>query len=455
MGLKPAADVERYGLDARFERVAAVLACTSATFYRRIGHAIDPERFADESARFAVRAAQASAKDSGSDRGPASSVVVMQRLASWRADGRVTVEQTQAVNAMFDDVEDAGVPSEESIVSELRPVIRQIIEKEAVKSAVTTFQTRGGDWSRVQGLLQKAANVGLCDESRGTFLVGEQAFAEIAQMASLDFLPTGILELDGIFNGGLRRGFAGMVVGATGSGKTMFMTQSASHSSLRLGLFAAYASLELPKAEILSRVIADATNTPTRSVQNGGMDRARQLLAPQFARGGNLVVKDFTPEVTSLEDVFAWVMEVEQEVGREVDVLYVDSLDCVTVSGIKERDSSYKVQKIAAERLHGWADRNKRFSWTASQAQRGNQRRKRIDVDDIAESIGKAQKIDALLTLNMSEQNDEVVFFLAKNRAGPSRVSTGALATELAYGRIAATVLTSEQVRKLTDDPAF
>lgn len=208
--------VDRYPLTVEFERAVAFLAATSATFMGRVGHAVDPDRVTDESARLVLAAARAHFVEAG--RGPASMLVVVQRLRSEMHEGRVTYEQLCAAREALEESADAPSPADEgAVTTELVPVLRRELHRDAAVAAQDDYANQR-DFSRTVELTEKAARLGAVDESVG-HKVGVDAAAEIRLVQTLDKLPIGEPELDLKLGGGLRRGCLGIFLAGTGDGK--------------------------------------------------------------------------------------------------------------------------------------------------------------------------------------------------------------------------------------------
>lgn len=204
-----------YSLDPLFEKLTVTLACTSQRFYGRIGSAIDPELLKNEQAKTAMQAAHQINADVG--HGPASPLMVIQRLRRWMGDGKISLEAIKAVAEFFDEAEDVGLPDEESVTVELAPLIQARIRDDAVTAAIESY-SKHGDLSKVVELEGKALRVGQVDTSVGTVL-GSESFAEIVALKDLARLSTGVLELDSVLDGGLQSGGLGILVGGSGDGK--------------------------------------------------------------------------------------------------------------------------------------------------------------------------------------------------------------------------------------------
>lgn len=425
---------DKYGLTRRFERTIAGMSCTSPTFWRRLGHEIDPERLEQEECRNALRAARAIAKDTG--RGPDSGVLIVQRLRTWQDEGRLPAESVAAVVVLLDEVEDLGLPSEDAVVAELTPIIKKALEKDATKLAIATYGKPEADWSRVTSAIQHASTVGRVDSSQGIAL-GPAAFPAIREMRARDRLPTGIAELDAFLDGGLQRCGLGLVLADSGGGKSMFLTEVTCHAAF-LGNNAAYCTTELPEGEILSRTIANLLGMPIHQIQNGHMEEAKARLMEIHPQLGLVVVKYFEPRLTTVEQVLDWVKDVEQESGRPITLVSVDYADRLASGDAGRHDTEYKTQGMVVERLRISAQRKKSWVWTASQVKSpGDARRKRIDINDAADSKNKPRYSDLVISANVTEQQEEVSFYVAKHLTGRSRASVGPLPTDFACGRIA------------------
>jgi replicative DNA helicase len=306
---------------------------------------------------------------------------------------------------------------------------------EAVRAAVEEFSTKRGNFDRVREHLNRAERVGRNDSMPGIAL-GAAAFDEIDKLRYLNRLPTGVLELDSVLDGGPPRGSLGVAMAGPGGGKSM-MLNHITGNALWLGQHACVATLELPERLWLARLAANITNFPIDKVLDGSMEAARSRLVELAPQLGPCTVKYFTPKATTVEDIKRWVLDVEQHVGSPVSLLVVDYADKLIPSHrVDARESEYKAMDRVYESLRIFAEESSRWAWTASQAKRGDKRRKVIEVDDVADSMGKVRVCDLALSLMMSDQQEQVSFYVAKNRVGRALIKVGPLPTDLANGRI-------------------
>jgi len=101
--------------------------------------------------------------------------------------------------------------------------------------------------------------------------------------------------------------------------------------------------------------------------------------------------------------------------------------------------NEYTAMRQVYEDLRVWAEREKRWLVTASQAKaRTKDTKKRRDVEDAADSMHKARVCDVMLTLSVTGEDPsrEVSVFVAKNRLGRSRFTVGPMPTDFGMGRL-------------------
>lgn len=424
---------EPYGLATRFEAAVVVALCSRAALWSRLGSSVAPECLSDPSGTLALKAAVEFAAEVG--KGPGSLMVVLQRLSRWRDAGKLTQVKLEAVSEYFDAAEDAGLPSDDAIVAELAPVLQQRAKQAAIKLALEDY-AKGDDMARAEKALAQARSIGKVADADGSIL-GGAAFEAIDALRLMDRVGSGISELDLLLDGGFPRGLT-LFVGGPGAGKSMALTQCAADGVYQ-GLHVGIVTLELPEEVQLARIIANLTGTPINDLLQGRQERAKRRLMEILPGLGTLTTRYFSPRATSCDDVFRWIDQREQKVGRKMDLLIVDYLDKL---GGSSDDSSYKAQGDVADSLRDFAISRGIFCLSASQARRSSGKSGKTagavqtDLDDIADSMGKPRVADLVVTLRKDEEQQTLDLFIAKNRLGKSRTSTGPLTQDEVCGRI-------------------
>lgn len=429
---------EPYGLAPEFERAVVWLACSRPRFYGTIGAYLDPTLLGLPAGQVAFEAAKAIFTDTGN--GPDAWMLVVQRLRRWEGEGKVTRAQIQEVYALLEEVEDAAQrPSEEAVIAEIAPVLKRRKQAEVMTTAFDEFAKKG-DFSRVIGMVQMADRIGVVNDSLGT-LLGNAAFDNILRSKRIQKLPTGIPELDQLLQGGMHIGCEGVFLADSGGGKSMALGHVAA-SGVMLSQDVAYATLELPEDIIQARLFAHVTNVPIDSIMytEDGLLLAKDRWAQVAPGYGSCVVKSFTPQATKVEDIKDWVRRHEQEIGRPVTLIVVDYGDKLVAPKTKD-DSTYTTGRVVYEGLRIWAEEEKKWMWTASQATRksAGKTRKRLDIDDVADSMHKVRVADLVVSINPDLDENGAVsmlsYYIAKNRLGQGRLGTLPLPHEWEFGR--------------------
>lgn len=420
-----------YALDPKFERAVVVMMCENPRFYGLVGHAVEPDALSDASLKLAAQAAQAIARDSG--HGPSGSPIVVQRLRRWHDEGKIALEDV--LNVVDALTTDEVYPRVDDLVDELAPILRRRAEAAAVEESMQVY-AQHGDLSVIADKINRAKRIGVNDTSVGIRL-GSESFKDIEKLRTYDRLITGVIELDSGIDGGLPRGQLGFYIGGPGDGKSSALISQAG-VALRQKLTVAVATLELPEPVQVARCLSMLTRVPVNAILRGESTEVEKrfgLLQPNL---GSLYVKEFTAHKTEAKDLESWLDQIEDLDGKPVDLLVVDYAD--KLSAPKET-SEYQVMRVAYESLRILAAERKIWVWTASQATRKKAGTKVLDLDNVADSMHKVRIADLVVTLNVSEENDEIVYFVAKNRTGPSRSKAGPLPTQFAYGHLGPVVV--------------
>jgi len=421
------AEFDTYGLDPAFERSVAVLCACSPKFFGSVGHAINPDGLASDTARLVVRTAHTIFKESG--RGPAHPSILLQRLRRLNTEGSVTVRQ---INGVLDLLIETDPLEEPDVTAELAPVLKRRMHADIVRASMDEYAKRSGFESVVERI-ERAQRVGVQDVSLGLRL-GMDSFAEIDRIRRIHKLPLGIPELDAVLGGGVPRGTQTLFIAGPGGGKSMQMSHTVA-CNLAFGMFCGYATLELPEVEIVSRIKANLTGVPTSVIASGDFKAARMSLEKMHPTLGTLLVQRFSPKHTTFADIRAWVKDCEEAEGYSMDLLVVDYID--KLKGRNLRDNEYITQGEQSEEFRVFLEEHGKWGITGSQATiKGRDTRKRIGISDVRDSTRKVDVADQAITLTKSVDGEMIEYFVGKNRYGLSDVAVGPLPHDWACGRM-------------------
>jgi hypothetical protein len=429
-----------YNLDLGFERCVAVVMSRSLKFYGYVGQSIELDALGDATCRLIVRAAQTIGRDLG--RGPTSSTTVSQCIRRWVDEGSVTFEEyTAAANLL--SIESRDLPSEQEVIAALSPIVKRRMEAALMRTAFDEYGKRNG-MARTAKLLDTIERVGVKATSLGRRL-GLASFDEIAKLRHLDKLPMPVADLDivmspdgGLTGGGLPRGNVGCVCAPYGGGKSSFLTHLGS-KAFRAGMFVGLVTLELAPAVQEARFIAALTGEPANAIIDGTSLEARDRLEELLPECGVLLTEEFPALHTTAADVHRWVIDVESDVGRPMDLLLIDYVNNMAGDTV-ERENTNSILKRTTVAIRQMAHDKQMWVWLAAQAgrrQRG-ERKHRVDGDDVSGGISIPQTVAQFVTMTLNDDASLVELYVAKNSFGRSRCSVKDLPTDFAHGRVTA-----------------
>lgn len=421
-----------YGLNKRFEMALVALLCQRPKLFARIGLNIDATLLDDERSQHLLKAAQEIATTNG--QGPGSRIVVVQHLHQMYDKGRMKLSTITACEEYLDEAEDWGFPTEDEVAQEIIPKLKQRAELAAV---LATIQARkDGNLADMMSVISKAVSIGEVSEGLGIKL-GVGSFDAIRRIRGLSRLAINVPELDTLLEGGLWRKALGVVMAPAGWGKSVYLSHQAAAAMLN-GYNVAIATLELPEPLIIARLKANLLGMPIDSLLNGALEEAERQFMKLMPSLGFCVVKEFAPKATTVHDLITWVQNVEADEKIKIDLLVVDYAD--KLGSGKSDDSTYTVGGAVYEKLRHYAVDTDRWCWTASQPKRMSKGFKRIELDDVADSMHKVRVADMVLTITPSEEGGTLSFYLAKNRMGRTGESVKDLPHDFTCGRIAPVV---------------
>ena len=437
---------EPYAFDPAFERALTYYACTHEWFWQMSAHALDPALLGCNEAKLLVTAAGAIARDTG--RPPCSTIVVIQRLHRWMADGKYTQDDLFLANDYLDAAISAGLPDVDSVLSELVPVLQRRLEFDALETGLKEYQG-GSSLKSIVPALEKAHSLGRLSADVGTAW-GPQSAARTLKERCIEKLALYVPEIDDLFIGGFGRGTMTAFLGDTGAGKSLALCHAAVAAAVQ-GLNVAVATLEVPVVHWNARVHACAVGIETNEVIYA-LDEAIILQQQQeFARRvedhygypcGGIHTHEFPAGVTSPRDVINWVERMERD-GPRFDVLVVDYADKLRPSHGKkkagdEAASTYSAMGSIYDELFNWGKGTHRWTYTATQAKTIKDPDKHVLTEnDCADSKNKSRILDQLITLNPRDDFQSLLWFIAKARYNGCRgQKIGPLPTAFGIGRV-------------------
>jgi len=425
-----------YLFDPLFERAVVFMCCSSPAFWQRIGKDLNPVCLESPLAKLVLDGCKLIAHGN-SGKGPATPMLLMQRLRRLVTDGKVKLETIVEVGEYLTAAEDFGIPDEDVVVKELIPVVTRRLQGAAIELATSTFAVKG-DMSKVASLLEASRNVGAAISGAETSRLEVDGFDVIEQVGYMTRLSCGVTEMDIATSGGMPRKSLGVFIGGAGDGKSQMLTTCLAEG-VRRGLHCGGITLELPAAVQNARVYANLTGIEIDMIMENPQARAaaKAKIEKMAHRMGPCHIGDMPPHATTVKDLCEWIDQREQIVGRKMEVLVIDYADKMHAPNVKA-DNEYLAMRHVYEGIRrDIAVARDMWVWTASQAKRPNKDSgKRLDLNSVSDSLNKVRVADWVISLNAQDEGANMVFYMAKNRHGRSRFEVGPLPTDFARGRM-------------------
>jgi len=323
--------------------------------------------------------------------------------------------------------------------------------KQALKAALENAvdQMQAEKYESIVEEIRKAVLVGTTPALGHDFFTDFEArFTRLQR----NCVATGLDELDRkeIFNGGLGAGEIGVVVAATGVGKSHFLTMLGANALKQCKNVLHY-TFELSETAVGVRYDSNLCDMESNEV----IDRKDEVMA-KYAdmKLGRLIIKEFPTNTASIYTLRSHIERLDVK-GFIPDVIIIDYADIMRST--RQFDSLRHELKLIYEELRGFASEKGIPIWTASQSNKEGSNADVVDLSNMSEAYGKAMVADVVLSISRKSHEKATGWgrlFVAKNRAGrdglvfPIKIDTARSKFEIA-GQAG-----SMEETKLDDDAA-
>jgi len=301
-----------------------------------------------------------------------------------------TSDQIKAVTGVdLKAVPDVGEGHTEWFLSEFENFTkRQELERAILKAA---DMLEAGDFDPVEKLIKDAVQISLTKD------MGTDYFADPAERINRYYnsggqVSTGWPQLDRLLYGGFSRGELNIFAGGSGSGKSLVMMNIAL-SWLQMGLSGVYITLELSEELTSLRTDAMLTGMGTKDIRKD-IDTTTLKVRLVSKKAGQYRIKAL-PAQSNVNDIRAYLKEVQLQTGIKVDFVMVDYLDLVMPVSVKVNPNDQFIKdKYVAEELRNLAKELGVLLVTASQLNRSAVEEVEFDHSHIAGGISKINTAD-------------------------------------------------------------
>jgi RecA/RadA recombinase len=248
-----------------------------------------------------------------------------------------------------------------------------------------------GNFDPVEKLIKDAVQISLTKDM-GTDYFADPRARLMALKSNNGQNSTGWPALDKLLYGGFNRGELQIFAGGSGSGKSLFM-QNLAVNWVTAGLSGVYITLELAEGLCSFRIDSMMTNTAAKDIFRD-IDTVEMKVKMLAKKAGKLQVK-YMPAQSTVNDIRAYLKELQVQTGLKADFLCVDYLDLLMpVSAKVSPNDLFVKDKYVSEELRNLARELNILFVTASQLNRGAVEEIEYDHSHISGGISKINTAD-------------------------------------------------------------
>ncbi len=241
---------------------------------------------------------------------------------------------------------------------------RQELERAILKAADLLEK---GEFEPVEKLIKDAVQISL-QKDMGTDYFADPKGRINKYFNSGGQVSTGWPQMDRILYGGMSRGELNIFAGGSGSGKSLVMMNIAL-SWIQAGMSGVYITLELSEELTSLRTDAMLTMMGTKAIRKD-IDTTELRVKMAGKKSGKYQVKNF-PAQSNVNDIRAYLKEVQIQTAIKIDFVMVDYLDLVMPVSVKVNPNDQFIKdKYVAEELRNLAKELGILLVTASQLNR-------------------------------------------------------------------------------------
>ena len=248
-----------------------------------------------------------------------------------------------------------------------------------------------GEYDPVEKLIKDAVQISLTKDL-GTDYFADPRARLLKIKSNNGQVTTGWPTLDKRLFGGMNRGELNIFAGGSGSGKSLFM-QNIAINWITQGLNGVFLTLELSEELCAMRMDSMVANVSTREIFRD-LDTVEMKVKMAGKKSGSLRIK-YMPAQSNVNQIRAYLKELEVQTNRRADFIMVDYLDLVMpVSAKVSPNDLFVKDKYVSEELRNLAKELNILMITASQLNRSAVEEIEFDHSHISGGISKINTAD-------------------------------------------------------------
>lgn len=238
-------------------------------------------------------------------------------------------------------------------------------------------------------------------------------------------IPFDIEYLNKITKGGLPKKTLTSLIAPINIGKSLIMCHFAA-ANLAAHKNVLYITLEMAEERISERIDANLLNVSLDDIEKLSKGTFKDGIARLKSKiKGKLIVKEYPPASASVMTFRHLLNELRLKKKFIPDIIYVDYINLMASSRIKDSSNTYNYIKSIAEELRGLAVESNLPVVTATQVNRGALESSDLDMADTSESVGLPATLDLFIGVMQPEEMAELgqyLFKQLKNRFGDKNI---------------------------------
>jgi len=221
-------------------------------------------------------------------------------------------------------------------------------------------------------------------------------------------IATGVGVIDTLTGGGLGKGEIGVILTPSGVGKTTLLTKIA-NTAYDEGKNVAQIIFEDTKEQIQRKHFTIWANSSLSKLddefENIRVNRIVHEKAVKMSGKGNLVIKRFSQENTTMMDIRRWMTGYQKKYGIKFDILVLDYLDCL--ESHKKTPDRNEAELVIIKSFETLAADFDIPAWTAIQTNRSGFNAEYVEAYQSGGSIKRVQKAHFFMSVAKTADQKE------------------------------------------------
>jgi len=263
--------------------------------------------------------------------------------------------------------------------------------------------------TEIEEKFQKISHIGDEEDDSESVLEG---ISKALRKEFRETIPTGIEAIDVLTGGGLGKGEMGIILAPSGVGKTTALTKIA-NTAYDCDKNVAQIIFEDTIDQIKRKhyvIWADSSHTQINEDddERERVDKVAHEKGRAMQGKGNLIVKKFSQEDTTIKDIKNWMLAHEKKFGYKFDILVLDYLD--VLESHKRSPDRHEAELAVVKGFEALASDLDIPAWTAIQSNRSGIGSEFVEAQQTGGNIKRMQKAHFFMSIAKTPAQQEANF---------------------------------------------